>query len=59
MPSRRPWSPLAWFFAVVVLIVVVLLGAGALTGPEEALWAFAALLAGLGTVFLAVSRWRR
>ncbi|UWZ34077.1 hypothetical protein Drose_22785 [Dactylosporangium roseum] len=50
---------LVWLFVVVVLIVVVLLAAGAVTGPEDALWASAALLAGLGTVFLAVSRWRR
>ena len=52
------WFPLACLFAAVGIIVVVLALAGAVTGPVESLTAAAALLAGLGTVFLATTRRR-
>ena len=56
---RSPWFPLACLFAGILVIVGVLALAGAFSGPMESLYAAAALLAGLGTVFLAVTRFRR
>lgn len=55
---RTRWFPLACLFAAVGIGVAVLALAGAVSGPVESLTAAAALLAGLGTVFLATTRRR-
>jgi len=54
----RSWYPLAALFAVVGVIVVVLAMTGAVGGVMDSLYAAAALLAGLGTVFVLLVRRR-